>query len=259
MHVLALNLSWDPEIRGILIVLVAFFVLAGSVLLLLTTNLGSRLGFLVAAACLTGWLMLLGFIWTVYGLGDKGPDPTWKPIAVVTGDLGRTALPVMSGFPTGWTSVPEGNPKRAEAQATVDQTVVSDTSATQFGFTKFASTAGYLPQSAYEKGGQRHELFGVTIFGKGLTYKHDPHYAVIQVQPTVTQTTQPGQAPPTPKADTSKPTTTVLLERDLGSKRLPSFLIFISSGLMFGLIVSSLHRRDKAAMAARALAPARAG
>jgi hypothetical protein len=180
-------------------------------------------------------------------------------VAVVSGDLGRTALPVLSDFPNGWTSVPEGNAKRAEAQSTVDQTLVNDTSASKFGFTKFTSTAGYLPQDAYERGGGRHQLFGMTVFGKGITYKHDPHYAVIQVRPTVAQVAQPGQAPATPKVDNSKPMTTVLLERDLGSKRWPSFLIFVSSGLMFGLIVSSLHRRDKAAMAARALAPARAG
>ena len=48
-HTLA-GISWDPEIRGILIVAVGAAVLMGSVYLLLATNLGNRLGFMVALA-----------------------------------------------------------------------------------------------------------------------------------------------------------------------------------------------------------------
>ena len=47
---------WDPTILGVLVVLSAVGLFCGSVYLLLGTNLGGRLGFLVAGACLTGFM-----------------------------------------------------------------------------------------------------------------------------------------------------------------------------------------------------------
>jgi hypothetical protein len=43
-----LAISWQPEIRGISVVVIGAVVLMGSVYFILTTNLGSRLGFLVS-------------------------------------------------------------------------------------------------------------------------------------------------------------------------------------------------------------------
>ena len=86
-------LSWDPQIRGFLIVLTAFIILVGSVYLLLMTNLGTRLAFLVAVAGLSGWMMLLGLLWTLTpsGTGPKGRDPHWRVERVIAGELGPTA------------------------------------------------------------------------------------------------------------------------------------------------------------------------
>ena len=70
-----LAITWNPEIRGIIAVLVGFVVLCGSVYLILSTNLGGRLGFLVALTALAGWLATMGLIWWVYGIGLKGPRP----------------------------------------------------------------------------------------------------------------------------------------------------------------------------------------
>ena len=50
---------WNPTILGVLVVLSAIGLFCGSVYLLLSTNLGARLGFLVAAASLTGFMVLL--------------------------------------------------------------------------------------------------------------------------------------------------------------------------------------------------------
>ena len=49
-----LAFGWNPEIRGILFLVVGIVVLMGSVYLLLGTNLGARLGFLVTLAALFG-------------------------------------------------------------------------------------------------------------------------------------------------------------------------------------------------------------
>ena len=50
LRVFALTISWDPTIRGYLVVATGVAVLCGSVYLLLATNTGVRLGFLIAAA-----------------------------------------------------------------------------------------------------------------------------------------------------------------------------------------------------------------
>ena len=55
-HAAARRTLWDPTILGVLVVISAIGLFCGSVYLLLGTNLGARLGFLVAGACLTGFM-----------------------------------------------------------------------------------------------------------------------------------------------------------------------------------------------------------
>ena len=66
-------LSWNPQVRGALYVLIAVVILPGSSYLLLSTNVGARLGFQLAAAGLCAWMVVLGLVWWVYGIGLKGP------------------------------------------------------------------------------------------------------------------------------------------------------------------------------------------
>jgi hypothetical protein len=83
LHVIA-GISWDPGIRGILIVMVGVVVLMGSTYLILGTNIGSRLGFLVALSGLFGWLTILTFIWglTPPAIGPRGDLASWKPVEI---------------------------------------------------------------------------------------------------------------------------------------------------------------------------------
>ncbi len=83
---------WNPTIIGVLTVLCAVGLFCGSTYLLLGTNLGARLGFLVAAAGLTGFLVLLTTLWlTTPGsaTGNSDLDPphgnsaSWKVVEVV--------------------------------------------------------------------------------------------------------------------------------------------------------------------------------
>ena len=76
-----LAINWQPELRGILIVIIAVGTLCGSVYLILGTNLGARLGLLVAMAGLAGWMFLLGATWWTYSKGLLGDEPTWQPVA----------------------------------------------------------------------------------------------------------------------------------------------------------------------------------
>lgn len=72
-------IAFDPEIRGILVVLVGTVVLVGSVYAIIATNSGMRAGFLIAGAGLFGWMFLMGLIWWMYGIGFKGRDAAWMP------------------------------------------------------------------------------------------------------------------------------------------------------------------------------------
>ena len=75
---------WDPVLTGYLAVIVAVAVLCGSVYLLLATNLGVRLGFLVAWTGLWGWMLLMSIVWWVFGIGWIGSPPGWNVLQVTT-------------------------------------------------------------------------------------------------------------------------------------------------------------------------------
>ena len=60
-----LAINWEFELRGILTVLMGMGVLMGSVYLVLMTNLGARLGFLVTLTAFAGWMALMGGIWWI--------------------------------------------------------------------------------------------------------------------------------------------------------------------------------------------------
>jgi hypothetical protein len=70
-----LAVSWEPELRGYVVVIIAAVVLIGGSYLVVGTNLGARLGFLVVLAGLFGWMAAMGVIWWTYGIGLTGRSP----------------------------------------------------------------------------------------------------------------------------------------------------------------------------------------
>jgi hypothetical protein len=261
----AFSIAWDPGLRGVLVVVVGVAVLMGSVYMLLGTNLGSRLGFLVTVAGLTGWLTLMGFVWCMYGIGYKGTAPHWKIEEVVTStsakDLGASKLALAHDLST-WEELPADSPARGEAQATATAALAPATGVTS-RVKLFESDTEFKVVDAYTKGGKKisHGAHLKDPFGdKGfrgflnswLPGPHPPHYAIIQVQAVVPVVVPFGETPPTPKIDEKAPIESVILVRDLGKLRVPSFLIMCASGIVFGLTCNALHRRDKATWAARA-------
>jgi hypothetical protein len=294
-HVLA-GIAWDPQIRGFLTLGVGVVVLLGSVYLLLLTNVGSRLGFLIAATAFWGWLFIMGSVWWVYGtVGMLGDLPKWDVKEVVYPGTDAAALDdahsldvADSGLPKsadefedlepedqqkvadqvksklgGWKVLLESNPAFGEAKAAVDEHFVAEP--LDDGTLKLTSGADYVPRYSFERGGKDKLPANPNRWDR-ITHKietlielrHPPHYAIVQIQPVVAQETVPGQAPPLPKADESKPVVSVIMERDLGQRRTPGALLAVASGIMFGLLCMSLHRRDLRAMQARGLNPAKA-
>lgn len=277
-------LAWDPQIRGALIVVTAFVILPGSVYLLLATNTGAKLGFLLAAAGFFGWMAVMGWIWVVYGIGLKGDQPSWHVHEVVTGDVAENGTTTEAvGFPNGWRELQPGDAILGDAASEADTVLAPTDDAGGHGGGEeaapvqpvFDDPAEYTLVGGYAKGGENYWIPGGGLAsetsrgnpGTNPVSKvierlkrgpfHAPHYAVIQVAPVIDQPTITG-APPAPAADPSKPVTSVVMVRDLGSLRYPSLLIAISMSIVFGIIANALHRRDKEIMAAKAGAPAAA-
>ena len=88
INTLASLWAWDPGFRGMLTVLVAVVILCGSVALIVATNTGARLGFLIALTGFCGWMFVMGIIWSMYGIGWKGNAPSWKVVDVVRSEPG---------------------------------------------------------------------------------------------------------------------------------------------------------------------------
>lgn len=256
---LAFELTWDPFMRGFLATAVGVVVLCGSVYLLLGTNVGSRLGFLIAFAGLSGWMMIMGLQWWVYGIGLIGDVPSWHAIEIITtddeGDTSAALLPEARDLGT-WEEVPAGDTRRGEIQAAADEALTSEESSAA----PFDATNDYELLDVFELGGKE----GIAT---RLPGPHPPHYAAVQVQRTVPVATlvdpdaecpegarcvQFGETPPAPEIDASAPVQTVVLERDLGNRRFPPALITVASAILFGVSCTALHRRDKASTAARA-------
>jgi hypothetical protein len=246
--VLAFNLDWNIEIRAILVVVVAVVVLPGSLYMILATNLGTRLGFLVAIAGVFGWMTIMAIIWTVYGIGYVGDSPSWKVREVVTSesidDLHASRFPVAHDLST-WRKLAADDPKRGEAQATAAAGIAGADAAIKM----FESDTEYVVIDAYDKGGR-----SSSFFDKNVPWSHPPHYAIVQVEKAKVVEVPFGETPPKAEADPSQPIVSVIMERDLGDRRLPPFLVALGSAILFGVTCNVLHRRDKVVMAARAAA-----
>jgi hypothetical protein len=260
-----LAISWQPELRGILITIIAVVTFCGSCYFLLSTNLGARLGFLVAFAALAGWMFLMGATWWSYGKGLLGPDASWSPIS------GRTVLQTPDAVNE---SGALGDPVIVEANA--DPTTTASMIDSQFvtdGWKKLDSSvpsyqqAGAAASVLLEESGAmtNGEFQVVNVFDKGgqrspqlfkgkldfLAFMHKPHYAVVEVAPLVPQRDEPGRAPAKPEIDTTRSHQYVYMIRDLGAKRKPAGFITIGSLAVFLMLCYLLHTRDRRVLANR--------
>ena len=270
------GIAWDPEIRGILSVLVGVVVLGGSVYLLLGTNVGNRLGILLSLAAIFGWMTIHGLVWLIYPpiMGPAGRGPSWEIQEVVYGDLTASMLDKAHGVDTsalppseeiddltpedvaavseehaedldGWELLAASDASRGEAQTAVDAVLAEGIvpgleESTSRVFTYTFETGG-KPQrdsdSVIDRVSNR--------IGNTLRLTHPPHYAVVQLQPATVEEAPPGEPPNQPEIVEDSQTVSVVLIRDIGERRLPATLIFLGSGLIFGLLCVMLHQRDR--------------
>ena len=243
------GISWKPEIRGALTVAIAVTILCGSIYLILGTNLGSRLGFLVALTGLMGWMVILGSVWWMYGKGPLGEAPTWQVIEVNEGDLSQASLEAISEDPelSGWKELDAANPDRAEAQATVDEELTLSERARFDATNQYVAIDGYALGGKPERSGDSLVDRAIYTVTDALNITNPTHYALIQVRPAIETAPIPGQPPPVPTADPTQPVISVIMIRDLGDLRFPPAMVTLGSLLIFGVLCNVLHRRDKLA------------
>ena len=240
---------WYPTILGVLVVVAAVVLFLGSIYVLLGTNLGARLGFLIAFTGLAGFMMLLSLLWctTASPLNPlKGRIPQWKVQEVI-------ASPQKSKT----SDVHDIKQKRFRAEATeaanvkaaVDAALVTKVSTPTVEYTpndnrfaKFEDVTKYQILQTWEIGGSKPQ------FWKG-EFRHTPQYAVVQFcQVLDTSQSQPFGLPPLPpQCDNSADAKAgyVVLFRDLGSLRVPPFVAFGMSAILFILGLLGLHWRER--------------
>lgn len=258
-----LAVGWEPELRGILTVILGTIVWMGSIYLILGTNLGARLGFLVTLTGLFGWLALMGAIWWVYGIGLKGDDASWQQVegSTVIQDVGlldeagvlddpievgddatsEEAAAALRDEMTreGWTVVDASAPEFGQAQASAE-VFLGEEGAYDAGTYLVSAVYEIDPpaDSAWPKLGTNGEFDQIAFF-------HKPYYTLVEVVPYEPVLTEPGRAPVAPETDDSKPRTYVFMIRDLGSLREPAAYITIGSTITFLALCWLLHRRDR--------------
>jgi hypothetical protein len=259
--VLAIN--WYPELRGILTVMIGAAVWMGSIYLILGTNLGARLGFIVTLAGLAGWIALMAGVWWIYGIGLKGSEPEWRQVP------GKTVIQEVDLlYQAGVVDRPLDVTAQTDSQVAADAVAAQlksqgwdrvDPSAPEFGQAE-ASAGVFLDEegafapgefkvtnvyevdpphdSAYPKLGPNGELDQLAFF-------HKPYYTLVEVAPYVPLRLEQGRAPTAPEVDTTLPRQYVYMIRDLGNLRQPAAYICIGSTTMFLALCWLLHRRDR--------------
>jgi hypothetical protein len=249
-------ITWEPEIRGILVVLIGVVVLMGSVYLILGTNLGARLGFMVALAGLAGWMALMGIIWMFYGIGLKGPEPSWAAVPGRT-VLQDTAALSQAGVLDTAVEVPDDIAFADEASIVADQFQAegwiqldpaspaagqAGASAGEFLEETGAFEAGdFQVTRVFDIGGERFPMIGNFDL---LAFWHRPHYAVVEVAAIEQTRDEAGRAAPSSQIDESRQRQYVYMIRDLGARRQPAFVLTLGSSIIFLTLCWLMHQRD---------------
>lgn len=241
-------LGWAPEVRGALYVLIAVLTLCGSCYLILATDMGARLGFLLATAGLLGWLTVGGCVWWAYGKGiaQLAPQPGWKTEAIITGDLASARASALKDFPNDWKKLDPTSKEVADAIPIAESDIISEPGGPA---RPFRSSSEFVLVDAYEKGGERTGPFWLNF--RPFNVLHKPRFLIIQVQKVQEVTPTPGAPAPKPEPDPSAQPISVVLLRDLGAVRLYPAVFTISCGILFGLVCYQLHVRDREAAARR--------
>jgi hypothetical protein len=248
---------WDPTIIGILAPVAGVFLFCGSVYLLLSTNLGARLGFLIAASALSGFMVLLSTLWLTTNTpleSPKGRAAAWK-VTEVDNTFADAKIPAIRGIAQNGALLPPQTATTIRSfldSAFVRVPPLPGAAPKVQPFAQFDAGAQYITDDAtqnlrtYQIGGNPSHFFW-----------HKPEYAAVQVCIALVQTVPFGQKPPLPKCDPDQPRKVAVLEYDFGSTRLPPVCYLFGSIILFIISILGLHwyELDEREQARRAKSP----
>jgi hypothetical protein len=248
---------WYPTILGVLVVVSAVALFIGSIYLLLGTNLGARLGFLVTFTCLMGFLMVLSVLWLTTASpleSPKGRVSSWSVIDNVN-DISKAktdAVRDIVGKQNKASSIDASNVLAAVDAALINKvsTPTVKYTANDNRFAKYDNVTQFMVLQTWTIGGSDPH------FWKG-EFSHADKYAVIQYCTTKDQTQTFG-LPPLPPECANDQRGYVVAKFDYGTLRYPPFLVIVITGLLFGLGLLLLHWREKDEMSADEAAKAEA-
>jgi hypothetical protein len=232
---------WDPTIIGILAPVAGVFLFCGSVYLLLSTNLGARLGFLVAASALSGFMVLLSTLWLTTSTpleSPKGRTAAWR-VVEVTKSFADSKIAAVHDITQNGKPLP---PQQATTiRSFLDSAFVTvippvGVKKPNQPFAQFEQGANYITDDPTQ------DLKTYQIGGTPrLYFWHHPEYAAVQFCVALIQVVPFGQPPPTPKCDPGKPREVAVLVYDFGSTRLPPICYLFGAIILFILSILGLH------------------
>lgn len=264
---------WDPTIIGILAVAAGVFLFMGSTYLLLATNVGARLGFLVALAGLSGMMVILSTLWLTTNTplnSPKGREGKWL-VKEVLSDPTKSMYPTVRDI--GSQEVLPAD-KAATIKPFVDAALVTVTppaneTPPEQPFAKYTSASYYLTERPVDKNGDPlvpgEEPWGTRTIGGGskAIFWHNPWYAVVEFCDVKTKPDNKylalGEVPDA-VCKPGAPHQYAVLLRDYGSLRLPPAMYLVGSLALFLMSLFGLHNyeKDQRARKAAALVPAKA-
>jgi hypothetical protein len=254
---------WYPTILGVLVVVAGVVLFVGSIYLILGTNMGARLGFLVTFTALMGFMVVLTSLWitTASPLNTlKGSVPKWEIQQVVTSLDQAKVAEVRNITEQGHKvdAIEQANVKAAvdEGLITKQNTAIETFTPEDNKFAIYALVTDYLVTSTYEIGGSKPSWLD-------FQFRHTPRYAVVQFCGVAPNTHPFGVAPDTPEcapdgSDEAAHNGYVILEYNLGDVKFPPIVAFASAALLFtlGLLGLHWHEKDRKILADRANAAA---
>lgn len=226
---------WNPYLKGSLIALLSIGLFVGAAYLLLYTNVGSRLGFLLTIAAFFGFMTVLTMFWITgqFPNGPLGEEVGW-PVEEVVSDLEDSQIDEVRQFD------PETDVADQDLAGQLIGSVEVELTDNDGEFDLFSAPDRFLPVQTVATGGERKWPF---------FWSEHPTYAALQICPTAEQDVLPLEAPPTPECASGEPQPWVVSIKDLGSRRLPAWGFFGASFLMFLVSLLALHfyERDQQA------------
>jgi hypothetical protein len=144
----------------------------------------------------------------------------------------------------GWATVPEEDPAFGQATAAVGE-FLEETGAFAAG--------EYQAVAMFERGGDRYPKINDSL--DFLAFRHEPHYALVEVAALEPTRTEPGRAPAPAVIDETRQRQYVFMIRDLGARRQPATVLFFGATIIFLTLCWLLHRRERILVANRSTSP----